>query len=287
MAQEPEVRHVAEIGCDQSLEVRLPVAGVGRQHRQAEALLRGRDQDLEGIERAPDRQIREARRRDHLLGDPARIVAEPSTLAAARTRIEPRAMGAGDVAADRDRRELPADQLFGRRRRRQEGAHGDVRLALAEVEVLRVDLEREIDRRVRRAERRQAADQEACDVRVGARDPDRPFEARVLSHQTAFERGDLPFDPLGARDHVVAGQREQVSVAVAIEEAHAESRLERLDPARDRRMAHPESGAGGSDGPSAGEREEVSKVVPIHATVELGAAARSRLDAVETRGRRG
>jgi hypothetical protein len=130
-----------------------------------------------------------------------------------------------------------------RGRARQERADRDIRLALREILVFGVGVQIELDARMLRTQARQRVQQDLRDEAVGAGHPHRSLEARVLAHEAALQRSHLAFDALRPGDHLVARSRQQIPVAVPIEQLHAEPRLERLDPPRHGRVAHAEGRA--------------------------------------------
>ena len=191
-----------------------------------------------------------------------------------------------DVARHTDGRDSTTDEVLGRRRIQTQRANGDVSFSLGEIEVLGIDVELELDAVLLLAERQKCGEDHFAHVGVGARHADRPREPRVLTRQPALERLHFSFDALGARDHLVTGSREQVAVAVTIEELYAEAILEACHPAGYRGVAHGELGARGAHGARSSEREEVSYVVPVHGRASI-ATIRGSLVAAPTSRERG
>ena len=173
-------------------------------------------------------------------------------------------MSAPDVVAQGDRDESPPDQVLRWGCGRQERAKRDVGLALRQVEVPGIGVQLELDAWMLRAQPGQGAQQDLRDERVGAGHAHRPLEPRVLPREAALEGGHLALHPLGAHDHLVARLRQQVAVAVAVEQLRAEPRLQGLHAPRHGRVAHAQRGAGRAHRARAGEGEKVAHVIPVH-----------------------
>ena len=150
-----------------------------------------------------------------------------------------------------------------------ERAHRDVGLALRQIEVPGVGVELELDAGMLLAQVGQDAQQDLRDERVGAGHAHGSLEPRVLPGETALQGGHLTLDALRPGDHLVARVRQQVAVAVPVEQLHAEPRLEGLDPPRHGRVAHAEHRACRAHRARASQREKVAHVIPIHGCASI------------------
>jgi hypothetical protein len=106
--------------------------------------------------------------------------------------------------------------------------------------------------------------------RVGQRDAHRPCEAEVVAVDPPLERGDEDGDGVRGLEGLLAGGGGGIAVGGALEEAHAESLLERAETAQHSRVADAERACGAAHRALTREHERVAQVIPESTIVRCG-----------------
>jgi hypothetical protein len=169
------------------------------------------------------------------------------------------AAGAPGVEGVRDLAELAGDQAA-----LAHAAHAQREVRLAPRQLDRPVLGRDLDRdpRVARADRGQHGHDEVVGELDAGRDPDHAAQI-AAGIGLALDREDLLLDALGERAQVPGGGGRLVAARRAIEQAHAERRLERRDPARHRRVLDAERARRLGQAAGAMGLEEEAQIFPV------------------------